>query len=220
MHISHRSTNRLPYGRLHRSSHKHQRQGLTPARTAFAIVLAALSTTGLVTACSADGEGTSAAANSDVVKQIGFEGLDARQIIDKLDRTPVSERSKDYLASVGTDELKLTTTDAETTLPLPDDLNYVSIAPYVKQTHDCFYHSLTTCLGELGDTPVHVTITDDAGKTIVDENTTTFNNGFVGFWLPEDIHGTITIHQGDKSGSTQIDTSDEGATCVTDLQLA
>ena len=29
-------------------------------------------------------------------------------------------------------------------------------------SHDCFYHSLTTCLGELDNEDIQVTITDDA----------------------------------------------------------
>lgn len=30
----------------------------------------------------------------------------------------------------------------------PDEF-YVSVTPYLEQTHDCFFHSRTTCLGEL-----------------------------------------------------------------------
>lgn len=46
-------------------------------------------------------------------------------------------------------------------------------------SHGCFYHSLTTCLGELDNEDIQVTITDEAtGEALVDEATTTFDNGF------------------------------------------
>ena len=49
-------------------------------------------------------------------------------------------------------------------------------------SHGCFYHSLTTCLGELDNEDIQVTITDEAtGEVLVDEATTTFDNGFIGF---------------------------------------
>lgn len=186
---------------------------------------AAVLLTGALAGCSATGSEASSpsgagATADEVTQQLGFEGMDARQIIDKLDRTPVSERSQDFMASVGTDELKLTTEASTATLPLPEDLNYVSIAPYESSTHDCFYHSLTTCRGELGDQPVHVTVTDNSGKKILDQDATTFNNGFVSFWLPEDITGKIAVTHDGKSGTTAIDTTDQGATCITDLKLA
>ena len=67
---------------------------------------------------------------------------------------------------------------------------------------------------------IHVTITDDAGNELVNEDTTTFDNGFIGYWLPADKKGTITIEQDGKTGEVPLDTSDEGGTCMTTLQMA
>lgn len=150
----------------------------------------------------------------------GLADMDASQIIDHLDALPVAERPTDLIASVRTDELLLSDDRQEITLDLPENQTYVSIAPYATQTHDCFYHSLTTCLGELGNEPVHVTITDEAsGEVLVDEQATTFDNGFVGFWLPDETTGTIEITHQDRTGTTAFSTNDDGATCVTDLRL-
>ncbi|EEW50875.1 hypothetical protein HMPREF0290_0527 [Corynebacterium efficiens YS-314] len=150
----------------------------------------------------------------------GLADLDASQIIDHLDALPVAERPTDLIASVRTDELVLSDDNQELVLDLPENQTYVSIAPYLTQTHDCFYHSLTTCLGELGNEPVHVTITDEAsGEVLVDEQATTFDNGFVGFWLPSETTGTIEITHQDRTGTTAFSTSDDGATCVTDLRM-
>ena len=140
--------------------------------------------------------------------------------MDKLDRQSKDERNSDLLASVRPNELILATEQGEASLPLPEDKFYLSIAPYLSRTHDCFNHSLTTCTGELGKEDIHVTITDDEGNELVNEDTTTFDNGFIGYWLPADKKGTITIKQDGKTGEVPLDTSEEGATCITTLQMA
>lgn len=164
---------------------------------------------------------TTAAVNQDqFLADHGLPDMDAAQIIDHLDALPVAERPADLIASVRTDELVLSDANQEIVLDLPENQTYVSIAPYLTQTHDCFYHSLTTCLGELDNEPVHVTITDeDSGEVLVDEQATTFDNGFVGFWLPDETTGTIEITHQDRTGTTAFSTSADGATCVTDLRL-
>lgn len=150
----------------------------------------------------------------------GLAAMDAVEIIDHLDRQKVTERPTDLIASVRADELLLSSDDQEVVVDLPDNQTYVSVAPYITSTHDCFYHSLTTCLGELDNEDIQVTITDEAtGEVLIDEQTTTFDNGFVGFWLPDDATGTIEItHQG-RTGVTEFSTTEDGATCVTDLRL-
>lgn len=156
----------------------------------------------------------------EILAEFDLEGLDGQEIVDKLDRQSKDERNSDLLASVRPNELILATEQGQASLPLPEDKFYVSIAPYMTQTHDCFNHSLTTCTGELSKEDIHVTITDDAGKELVNEDTTTFDNGFIGYWLPADKKGTITIEQDGKTGEVPLDTSDEGGTCVTTLQMA
>ncbi|WP_209371644.1 CueP family metal-binding protein [Brevibacterium renqingii] len=146
--------------------------------------------------------------------------MSAAEVIDHLDRLPVSERPDDLMASVQNAELVLTDGAQEVAMALPEEKSYVSIAPFVDETHDCFYHSLTTCLGEMSEKPVDVSITDSAsGKAVVEESATTFDNGFIGFWVPSDTSGTIEISAAGKTGSTEFSTEDDGATCVTDLQL-
>ena len=150
----------------------------------------------------------------------GLADMDAVEIIDHLDRQKVTERPTDLIASVRTDELLLSSDDQEVVLDLPDNQTYVSIAPYLTSTHDCFYHSLTTCQGELDNEDIQVTITDEAtGEVLVDETTTTFDNGFIGFWLPDDVTGLIEVNYQGRTGTAEFSTTDDGATCVTDLRL-
>lgn len=149
-----------------------------------------------------------------------LDDMDAVEIIDHLDRLETAERPADLIASVYPDELVLTDNRQEVVLDLPQNLSYLSIAPYVEQTHDCFYHSLTTCQGELSNAAVDVEITDSTtGDVVVDEQVATFDNGFVGFWVPSDIDGTIEISYDGRTGTSDFTTTDEGATCITDLQL-
>ncbi|MET3861734.1 hypothetical protein ABIE38_002670 [Dietzia sp. 2505] len=159
-----------------------------------------------------------------LVEQHDLEGLDARQVIERLDTMPVAERPDDLWASVEPDQLILSdpTGDLdETALPMPADEFYLSVAPYRTFTHDCFFHSLTTCLGELGGETVQVTVTDEAtGQTVLDETRTTYDNGFVGLWLPRDLTGTLTIaHDGD-STTSPVSTGDDDLTCLTTMRVA
>ncbi len=149
-------------------------------------------------------------------------GLDGRQIVDQLDRVPVAERDAGLVASVRAGEVLVSEagSDDPVSVPLPGDEFYLSVAPYVDTTHDCFYHSLTTCHGELGGQDVHVTITDTAGgDVLVDEDTTTFDNGFVGYWLPAGIEATLTIEHNGLAVTAPVSTGPQDATCLTALQL-
>lgn len=147
-------------------------------------------------------------------------GLDAVQVIDTLEATAVADRPDNLIASVQPANLVLTDdTGKQSTLPIPDDKFYVSIAPYASKTHDCYFHSLTTCRGEMANAAVTITVTTDAGEKIIDGEFTTQDNGFVGLWLPRDMSGSITIEADGKSVTAPIATGSEDPTCVTTLQL-
>lgn len=191
-------------------------------RTLAALMIAILVT---LTGCSSTGgsqspdPAPSGPVDQSVLQRLGFEGMSGQQIVDKLDRDSFA-RPGSYKASVRPDALVLGDDQGETSVPL--DTFYLSTAPYLTRTHPCHFHSLTTCMGELPGHKVHVKIVDDAGKVLVDEDTTTFTtNGFIGYWLPKGITGTITISdtQG-HSGTAEFTTSGaELATCLTTLQM-
>ncbi|WP_368733053.1 CueP family metal-binding protein [Streptomyces alkaliphilus] len=175
----------------------------------------------LATACTATGTvPTDEDARADWLSGYGLEGFDAREIIEHLDTLPVEERPEDLMASVRTDTLVLSDEAGNrTSLDLPEGEFYASVAPYVEQTHDCHFHSLTTCLGELRNEDMAITVTTD-GAVLLDETTRTHDNGFVGIWLPRGIEATLTIEYADKTASIPISTTDEDPTCLTTLQLA
>ena len=151
---------------------------------------------------------------------LGVDGLSGREIVDQLDRVPGPERRSDVMASVRPAELVVTDGARELSVPLPADEFYISLAPYVEGTHDCFYHSLTTCQGELASVPLDVLITTTDGEVLLDEQVTTFDNGFVGFWLPRGSAGTIEVRHEGRSATYEFTTDDDAPTCVTTVRLA
>lgn len=166
-----------------------------------------------LSACSSSGP------DAAVLERNGLAGKTATEIVQILD-TSSQPRPMAIGASVREDRLVLSDDQGEVSLVLPSDRFYLSIAPFVSRTHECYYHSLATCQGELVDQDVHVTITDSTGAVLVDEDTTTRHNGFVGFWLPRDVAGTVTVTQDGRRGQVPFSTSAGSPTCLTTLQLA
>lgn len=154
-----------------------------------------------------------------ILRKLGVAGRDVTAVVETLDRK-AGDRQRDVLASVRYDSLLLKDGDREASLPIPQGRFYLSVAPYVERTHECFHHSLTTCTGELAQKTMQVKITDSTGAVLTDGPVTTYPNGFVGFWLPRDISGTMTVTYDGKSASSPISTDKKAPTCLTTLKLA
>ncbi len=200
----------------------------TPRTKGLAITATVVLISGLTLAgCSTSSPDTStpattSASSNTFLAEYDLAGLDGAQIVDRLDSTPVADRPTTLMASVRPDVLVLSAEQGqEVRLPMPTDEFYVSIAPYEDKTHDCYNHSLTTCLGELRNAEVQVALTDnETGEVLVDETKTTFDNGFVGLWIPRDIEATLTITREGRTGTATISTmNDDDPTCITTLQL-
>src|SRR5699024_12282143 len=78
---------------------------------------------------------------------------------------------------------------------LPEEEFFVSIAPFINETHECAVHSLTGCQGELVEEDFDVLITDSSGEVVVDETMTTEENGFIDLWLPRDETFVVEMTQ-------------------------
>ncbi len=196
------------------------------AHTAL-LTVASLLSLGAVAGCSAATEPTNAppatsqAVTGDaeaILSAQGLSGMSPREVIEALDQDP-SARPLSLMASVHYDEVTLDDGTTQATLPLDGEEFYISVAPYENRTHDCYFHSLGTCQGELANTDVHVTVVSEDGETLVDEDATTYANGFVGFWVPKDVKGTVTVTKDGKTGEVGFSSDKEGATCITTLQM-
>lgn len=160
-----------------------------------------------------------AGSESALLADLGLDGLSAVEIVDTLDATPQA-RPLAFGAAVNATHVMVSDGAEEVVMDLPDDQFYVSIAPFTDGTHECYFHNLSTCQGELVEETMQFTITDESGEVLVDEQVTTGANGFAGFWLPRDIAGTIEVEYDGRTGAVDFSTDAEAPTCLTTLQLS
>ncbi|MBK0420532.1 CueP family metal-binding protein [Leucobacter sp. CSA2] len=211
----------------------HTRTGarrLTIAIAATALIGLPLALAGCASAPDAPAESSASGSNSAggtvapdaLLAPLELDGRATTEVIDALDALPLAERPGDLMASIRPDTLVLTNqAGAEARLPMPEDRFYVSIAPYVEQTHECHFHSLTTCVGELRNAEVSLTVTDaSTGENIFAEQRVTADNGFLGLWVPRGPEYEVRIERDGRAAETRIvtDTAD-AATCLTTMQL-
>ncbi|WP_176554619.1 CueP family metal-binding protein [Georgenia sp. 311] len=189
---------------------------IRPAAAAAALLL-------LLTACSpaddASPEDAPATATAPLLSEHGLDGMSGKEMVDHLDRLGGADRPADLMASVRAEELVLGDGTDEITVELPAEEFYVSFAPYVEATHECYFHSLTSCQGELVEEDIEVTLTSSDGEVLVEETVTTFANGFAGYWLPRGFEGTLEVSHDGLTGQVPIATGAEDPTCITTLQL-
>jgi hypothetical protein len=107
-----------------------------------------------------------------------------------------------------------------TTYDLPEDEFFVSIAPYLNNTHPCAIHSLTGCQGELVEKEFYVTVIDPEGHPVLDKQAMKSQpNGFIDLWLPRDQTYQVTVEHDGKKAEAEISTFIEDDTCITTMQL-
>lgn len=126
----------------------------------------------------------------------------------------------DVSASITSHELIVTdSNDNKTSYDLPKGEFFVSIAPFVEQTHECAIHSLTGCQGELAEKEFGVYIEDEAGNAVVDETMASLENGFIDLWLPRDQTFQVKIEHDGKQAESELSTFEGDNTCITTMQL-
>lgn len=177
----------------------------------------------VVAGCGTRGsEPASITGDQDLLHEHGFADADAHEIIDRLEALPVAERPQNLIASVTATSLQLQD-DAgrEAELPLAEGQFYLSVAPFVETTHECAFHSLTTCRGELRNREVTVSVVDSGSGEVLEEGArATHDNGFLGLWLPRGITAELTCTLEDYTGTASISTqAEDDLTCLTSLQL-
>lgn len=186
------------------------------AAVVLGIALAGCSSTPATTATSSTAATDAASA---LLARHGLSGLSVQQVIDKLDASE-QDRTEGPVGSVRPSQLVISDNQGQAQLPIPAGTFYLSIAPYLTKTHDCFFHNLATCKGELAGKTIHVVITNTAtGAIVLDKDLTTYGNGFAGMWLPSGIKATLTVTYDGKTASQAIGTGADDPTCLTTLKL-
>lgn len=142
------------------------------------------------------------------------------------DNSAIKEMVNNYSTTTETTELAWITSKElivegangkEVKYDLPKDEFYLAIAPYYNETHPCKDHYLTECKSELVDEEFLVTITDETGKTVIDEMMKSTNRGFINLWLPRDHKYNVTVKHNTKSVTQTLSTYKNDDTCFTDI---
>lgn len=190
-----------------------------PAANGTSEVPAAVASTTPVAGASSTPVTGASTSSDDLLRRHGLDGLDTPAIIARLEGSQ-EDRVNGPVGSVTATELQLRDDQGETTLPVPDGRFYLSIAPYLTRTHDCFNHNLATCQGELTDVPLKVRVVANDGSVLLDQGATTGSNGFAGLWLPRDTQATLTVEYDGKQATQDIGTGADDPTCLTTLRLS
>lgn len=157
-----------------------------------------------------------ACSNDNQVKEEEID--DVKALVDEYS---VGNFTDDHQASITSTELIITENDkSEKVHDLPEDEFFVSIAPFIHETHPCDDHSLTGCQGELVDADFNISIETEDGEVIVDDTFNSGENGFVDFWLPRDDKFLVNIEYDGKTTETELSTFEQDGTCITTMQLS
>ncbi|MXR67693.1 MULTISPECIES: CueP family metal-binding protein [Shewanella] len=112
------------------------------------------------------------------------------------------------------------------TVGIPKDKFFLSIAPFLTNTHPCTNHVPTGCTGELVGEKMHMSAVDvNTGEEILNQMVTTQHDGFIDFWVPRNRELAFTFHYGDKNGIYReakevLSTYGNSRTCITTMQLS
>lgn len=169
--------------------------------TIFAVVL--------MTACS---EENKIEENS----SIKTESREIKELVQDYSARNVTAES----ASITSKQLLVKENDGnEQVYDLPKDEFFVSIAPYINETHPCENHSLTGCQGEMVSEEFNVYIEDAKGNVLVDDILRTEVNGFIDLWLPREQTFQIKIEHQGKEVESEFSTFENDGTCITTMKL-
>jgi hypothetical protein len=148
-------------------------------------------------------------------KLTGIDGKTAVGIANKWHRDKI-----DVVTFVTPEKVNFKFKDGQIiSIPLPDDVMMVSIAPYIDKTHTCATHYISSCDAELKSTNIKVLAVTAGGKTLINKTIKTAPTGFLDLWLPRNQAIDIKVSAKGKSATGKIFTNRDSKTCETTLKL-
>ncbi|QVY61999.1 CueP family metal-binding protein [Cytobacillus gottheilii] len=154
---------------------------------------------------------------SNVEYEVKEETIDIKELVKDYSTSDMGEDS----ASITSHDLIVAKSDgSEHSYELPKDEFFVSIAPYINETHPCALHNLTGCQGEMANEEFAVYIEDKEGNAVVDEVMKSHDNGFIDLWIPRDQTYKISIAYKGKKADSTISSFKGDHTCITTMQLS
>jgi len=155
--------------------------------------------------------------SKDSLEELGLAGLTAKEILVQVAEGTIAVDG--FGLSVYDDELVIYNDEMTVSLDMPDDEFYLSVAPYVNDTHTCLYHSATGCRGEMKSETFYVEFIDNEGNVLLSQEMNSLSNGFIDMWLPRYVEGTLTITFDEMVVTKVISTYGGEPTCETTMQL-
>lgn len=123
-------------------------------------------------------------------------------------------------ASISSTTLTVTEEDGtESVIDVSKEDFFVSIAPYIENTHPCETHNLIGCKGELANKDFTVYIEDSNKNVVVDKVITSHPNGFIDLWLPRNTEYSAKIEYEGKVSEFKFSTFENDNTCISTAQL-
>lgn len=154
--------------------------------------------------------------NKDELESKDNEPKDIKELVHEYSVGDITDTS----ASITSTQLIITDSDdKESVYDLPEEEFFVSIAPFINETHPCEIHSLTGCQGELVNQNFDFYIEDMDGNVVLDETMNSESNGFIDLWLPRDKTYNVKISYEGKQVESEISTFEKDGTCITTMQL-
>ena len=160
--------------------------------------------------------GAAALADTPAPSPDALEGLDAHAAIELAN----AWKGSDVTSYATTEAVFFTFSDGtEVVVPMPSDQVFVSVAPYLQQTHPCTTHYMSGCQGELVDVAVHVRAVRPDGSLAMDEIVETGANGFLDLWLPRGEAFLLDLSIDGYAVQGIVATGDGSPTCITTLRM-
>lgn len=152
------------------------------------------------------------------LKSYQLDGMNVQEMIAHLES--ISGEPNGFQASITGQYLFLGNGDYAYPFDLPYNQFYLSIAPYLEQTHPCSNHNLVTCRGELKSREFDVIIKDLVnGEFIVNGTYTSSPQGFFGVWLKQNRQYQITVMYEGYQSIAYVSTKPTDPTCLTTMKL-
>lgn len=121
-----------------------------------------------------------------------------------------------YIVFATSETLTLQKGNEKMQFAMPQDQFYLSVAPYIHNTHSCTTHYVSSCRSEMRNKSFMVKVTSAEGKVILKENITSLKSGFLDLWLPRNLEdATLLVEYEDRSVTTKISTGKGNPTCLT-----
>ena len=167
---------------------------------------------------------TYADANTTLTQAQEFQSLNHIEAVEQAKKW--NKNNQNIKVQITSKEISASFPDgSHSSVEIPYDTFFVSIAPWINTTHPCTNHVPTGCTGELINKDMHLVIKDaKSGKTIKNEKINTGNDGFIDLWLPRNKTLNVSIHYGSNTeiyleAKETISTHTGERTCITSMKF-